>query len=146
MFAYCCLNLQYVIYKFIFPHKKLTTAIHNEFLGVTICSTTLSAMCYLFYYTECSFLLVSFFFMILDFALANVLNDLSFLLPHHLFYLQPSFCIWRLFRYNKTLKKVRNFRNIFIPSPILFFNLNSDLLNRAIDSDIKVLKLCHVID
>ena len=33
--------------------------------GVTICSTTLSAMCYLFYYTECSFLLVSFFFMTL---------------------------------------------------------------------------------
>jgi hypothetical protein len=28
-----------------------------------ICPTTLSAMCYLFYYTECSFLLVSFFFM-----------------------------------------------------------------------------------
>jgi hypothetical protein len=36
-----------------------------KFLGVTICSTTLSTMCYLFYYTECSFLLVSFFFMIL---------------------------------------------------------------------------------
>jgi hypothetical protein len=36
-----------------------------QFLGVAICSTTLSAMCYLFYYTECSFLLVSFFFMIL---------------------------------------------------------------------------------
>jgi hypothetical protein len=35
-----------------------------QFHGVTICSTTLSAMCYLFYYTECSFLLVSFFFMI----------------------------------------------------------------------------------
>jgi hypothetical protein len=26
-------------------------------------------------------------------VLANVLNDLSFLLPHQLFYLQPSFCI-----------------------------------------------------
>ena len=36
--------------------------VDNEFLGVTICSTTLSAMCYLLYYTECSFLLVSFFF------------------------------------------------------------------------------------
>jgi hypothetical protein len=34
-----------------------------KFLGVTICSTTLSAMCYLFCYTECSFLLVSLFFM-----------------------------------------------------------------------------------
>jgi hypothetical protein len=28
-----------------------------------------------------------------DFVLANVLNDLSFLLPHQLFYLQLSFCI-----------------------------------------------------
>jgi hypothetical protein len=36
-----------------------------KFLGVTICFTTLSAMCYLFYYTECSFVLVSIFFMIL---------------------------------------------------------------------------------
>jgi hypothetical protein len=30
---------------------------------------------------------------IIYFALANALNDLSFLLPHQLFYLQPSFCI-----------------------------------------------------
>jgi hypothetical protein len=36
-----------------------------EFLRVPICSTTLSAMYHLFYYTECSFLLVSFFLMIL---------------------------------------------------------------------------------
>jgi hypothetical protein len=27
-----------------------------------------------------------------DFILAHVLNDLSFFLPHQLFYLQPSFC------------------------------------------------------
>ena len=33
-----------------------------KFPGVTICSTTLSVMCYLSYYTECSFLLVSFFY------------------------------------------------------------------------------------
>ena len=43
------------------PKPRLTMI----FLGVTICSTALSAMCYLFYYTECSFLLISFFFMIL---------------------------------------------------------------------------------
>jgi hypothetical protein len=33
-----------------------------KFPGVTICSTTLSVMCYLSYYTECSFLLVSSFY------------------------------------------------------------------------------------
>ena len=58
------------------PRNSLTM----KFLGVTICSTTLSAMCYLFYYTECSFLLVSFcflFFLCPEFQLLfsfNVLN------------------------------------------------------------------------
>jgi hypothetical protein len=36
-----------------------------KFLGVEICSTTLSAMYYLFYYTERSFLLVSFFMILM---------------------------------------------------------------------------------
>ena len=51
------------------PRNSLSTEAKSgltmKFLDATICSTTLSAMCYLFYYTECSFLLVSFFFMIL---------------------------------------------------------------------------------
>jgi len=54
-------------------------SVDNEFLGVSICSTTLSAMCYLVYYTECSFLLVSFFFMILMpwISIAVVFNVLN---------------------------------------------------------------------
>ena len=52
-----------------------------KFLGLTICSTTLSAMCYLFYYTECSFLLVSFFFLWFwcpEFQLLLSLNVLNY--------------------------------------------------------------------
>jgi hypothetical protein len=49
-------------------------SVDNEFLGVTICSTTLSAMCYLFYYAECSFLMVSFFFIFQLLLSLNVLN------------------------------------------------------------------------
>jgi hypothetical protein len=45
-----------------------------------------------------------------------------------------SFLTFNTFAKTVIRQKVRNFRNIFIPSPILFLNLN-----RAIDSDIKVL-------
>ena len=58
-----------VVEQIVTPRNALSTKAQPRltmtFLGVTICSTTLSAMCYLLYYTECSFLLVSFFFMIL---------------------------------------------------------------------------------
>ena len=58
-----------VVEQIVTPRNSLSTEatprLTMTFLGVTICSTTLAAMCYLFYYTECSFLLVSFFFMIM---------------------------------------------------------------------------------
>jgi hypothetical protein len=46
-----------------------------KFLEVTICSTTLSAMCYLFHYTKCSFLLVSFFFMIWNLNWKKIIGE-----------------------------------------------------------------------
>jgi hypothetical protein len=45
------------------------------------------------------------------------------------YYTSCKFPVYKVIR-----QKVRNFRNNFIPSPILFFNIN-----RAIDSNIKVL-------
>jgi hypothetical protein len=58
-------------------------------------------------------------------------------------------CIIQYICQNKVIRqKVMNFWNIFIPSPILFFNFKlrlwlSDPLNRAIDSDLNVLN--HVL-
>jgi hypothetical protein len=66
-----------------------------KFLGLTICSTTLSAMCYLFYYTECSFLLVSFFFLWFwcpEFQLLLSLNVLNY--GFHSFPVVDWFCLF----------------------------------------------------
>jgi hypothetical protein len=67
--------------------------------------------------------------------LANVLNDLSFLLPHQLFYLQPLFCIWHhlLTKYSGNSKFIK----------LLTFHLRTPICIKHIQKMYVILFITH---